>query len=135
MIVVDSSIFIDNLRNVLTPGVMALRSLERTRRIRLGDIVLMEVLRGARDNAHAARIRHDLERFPVVNMMNEAVAVHAADSYRRLRRLGITVHSTVEVIIATYCIDHGHELLHDDRDFLPMVEHLGLRECGGGLSA
>jgi predicted nucleic acid-binding protein len=31
------------------------------------------------------------------------------------------------VIIATFCIRYGHVLLHADRDFEPMREHLGLR--------
>lgn len=33
----------------------------------------------------------------------------------------------MDMIIGTFCIDGGHELLHDDRDFAPMAEHLGLR--------
>jgi predicted nucleic acid-binding protein len=31
------------------------------------------------------------------------------------------------VVIATFCVRYGHVLLHDDRDFEPMREHLGLR--------
>jgi predicted nucleic acid-binding protein len=41
--------------------------------------------------------------------------------------LGITIRKVPDLIIGTYCIEHGHSLLHDDRDVEPMREHLGLR--------
>jgi predicted nucleic acid-binding protein len=55
------------------------------------------------------------------------LAVQAARNYRLLRSLGVTVRKTIDVMIATYCIEHGETLLHNDRDFLPFVEHLGLK--------
>ena len=39
----------------------------------------------------------------------------------------ITIRKTIDVMIATFCIRNGHVLLHGDRDFAPMSEHLGLR--------
>jgi len=39
----------------------------------------------------------------------------------------VTIRKTADLIIATYCIERGHTLLHDDRDFDPIEEHLGLR--------
>jgi predicted nucleic acid-binding protein len=44
-----------------------------------------------------------------------------------LRHRGVTVRKTIDVIIATFCVRNGHVLLHADRDFAPMAEHLGLR--------
>jgi len=54
-------------------------------------------------------------------------ALRAADYYRRLRKQGVTVRKTIDVLIGTYCIQHRHELLHADRDFDSMQRHLGLR--------
>jgi predicted nucleic acid-binding protein len=51
----------------------------------------------------------------------------AAEHYRRLRKRGVTVRKTIDVLIGAYCARHGHALLHADRDFDPMVQHLGLR--------
>ncbi len=51
----------------------------------------------------------------------------AARNYRRLREIGVTVRKTIDVVIGTHCIEHGLRLLHNDRDFLPMEAHLGLR--------
>jgi hypothetical protein len=44
-----------------------------------------------------------------------------------LRGLGITVRKVPDLIIGTYCIEHRHTLLHDDHDFEPMHENLGLQ--------
>lgn len=55
--------------------------------------------------------------FPNANMLNVDIAVAAASNYRRLRASGITIRKTIDVIIATFCIENEHELLHNDRDF------------------
>ncbi len=96
-------------------------------RLLVGDLILLEVLQGARDEAHAARIERGLRRFPVVPMLGDAIAVQAARNYRLLRARGITVRKTKDTIIGAFCIAGGHFLPHDDRDFDPMEVHLGLR--------
>jgi hypothetical protein len=55
------------------------------------------------------------------------LALQAADNHRQLRRLGITVRKAIDLLIGTYCIAQDCDLLHSDRDFDPMTEHLGLR--------
>jgi len=129
VIVADSSAWIDGLRRSRTPAAERLDGLLGRRRLLLGDIILCEVLRGARDEADAIRIREKLSVVPVVDMVGEAVAAQAAFNYRLLRRQGVTVRNTVDLLIATFCIVNGHQLLHNDRDFRPMVEHLGLVEA------
>ncbi|PPQ40171.1 type II toxin-antitoxin system VapC family toxin [Rhodopila globiformis] len=128
MIVVDSSAWIANLRGLATPVVRRLRETVDTAddQILLGDIILLEVLQGARDDAHAARIQRALETYPIAPMLDADLAVQAARNYRRLRALGITIRKTADIIIGTFCIAGGHALLHDDRDFAAMEHHLGL---------
>jgi predicted nucleic acid-binding protein len=126
MIVIDSSVWIANMRGLDTEGVRKLRSI-KPRSILLGDLVLLEILRGARDEGHASRIERELREFQIESMLNGDLAVRAARNYRRLRERGITIRSTIDTIIGTFCIERGHLLLHDDRDFDPMVEHLGLQ--------
>jgi predicted nucleic acid-binding protein len=128
MIVVDSSVWIDFLNKVNNVATAKLLSLESVREIVLGDIILFEVLRGARDDIHARRLERQLRPFGIVEILNDKIAVEAAANYRRLRARGVTTRKMADVIIGTYCIMHGHSLLHRDRDFLPMVEHLGLKE-------
>lgn len=129
MIVVDSSVWIAHLRGLTDPPVLRLRALvaDVDDQILIGDLILLELLQGARDEAHAARIERNLRCYPIAPMLDDAIAVHAARNFRRLRARGITVRKTIDMIIATFCILGGHALLHDDRDFDPIATHLGLR--------
>jgi predicted nucleic acid-binding protein len=127
MIVVDSSVWIGQLRNQSTEAVKRLDEIDDTASIVVGDLVLFEVLQGARDDGHAQRIERNLRRFRFTTMLDDRTASLAAANYRPLRSLGITVRRSVDVLIATYCIQNGHQLLHQDRDFQPFAEHLGLQ--------
>jgi predicted nucleic acid-binding protein len=127
MIVVDSSVWIANLRDQDTTAVRALRSIEDPDDILVGDLVLLEVLQGARSEAHAARLEADLRQFRVEPMLDEELAVLGARHYRTLRERGVTIRKTIDLIIGTFCLARGHFLLHDDRDFDLLVAQLGLR--------
>src|SRR4051794_11582131 len=127
MIVVDSSIWIAHLRGEQAGPVRKLRSIAEADEILVGDLILLEVLSGARDEAHAARIERDLRHFTIEPMLDDRLAARAAANYRELRRRGSTVRKTIDVIIGTFCLEYGHSLLHDDRDFDPFATHLGLR--------
>ena len=126
MIVVDSSVWIDWFKRQHTPQTTKLREVP-PRDVVVGDIVLLEVLRGARDDGQAQAIEAELNQFRTVTMLDTDLAALGAANYRLLRALGITVRKVPDLIIGTFCIEHGHVLLHADRDFLPMQEHLGLR--------
>jgi predicted nucleic acid-binding protein len=127
MIVVDSSVWIGQLRRSGSHKVDRLTNIRNpTTTILVGDLVLLEVLQGARDDRHAQDVETELRVFRIERMLNDDVAVKAARNYRMLRGRGITVHKTVDLIIATFCVERGHSLLHDDRDFDVMAPHLGL---------
>jgi len=127
MIVVDSSVWIANLRDLDTKAVRSLRSIEDPDDILVGDLILLEVLQGARSEAHAARLETDLRQFRIERMLDEELAVLGARHYRTLRENGVTIRKTIDLIIGTFCLARGHFLLHDDRDFEPMAAQLGLR--------
>ena len=127
MILVDSSVWIARLRGQETPAVQKLRTLVEREPMLVGDLIMAEVLQGARDDAQAARIERALRRYAVVSLIDPDLAPRAARNYRVLRGLGVTVRKTIDVIIGTWCIERGHALLHDDRGFDPMAAHLGLR--------
>ena len=93
----------------------------------VGDLVLMEVVRGIRHEDRLQRVLALFASFRLVNMVERGTALRAARHYRYLRSLGITVRSTIDCLIATYCIDHDLPLLHADRDFDAFRDHLGLR--------
>ena len=122
----DSSVWIDHFNGVETPQVLHLRHMVGTDLVVVGDLVRMEVLRGVRDDLRHARIRRALNGYRHVNVGALAYVLRAGDNYRALRKLGITVRSAVDCLIATYCIETGTRLLHSDSDFDPFEEHLGL---------
>jgi predicted nucleic acid-binding protein len=126
VILVDSSVWIAHLRGSLTPATAKLEAAVMTEPILVGDLILLEVLQGARDELAAARIERGLRRFEIVPLLDADLATRAARNYRRLRDMGITIRKTNDIIIGTFCIERGCALLHDDRDFVAMEEHLGL---------
>ena len=126
MILVDSSVWIAHLRGSLTPATARLEAAVTFEPILVGDLILLEILQGARDEPHAARIERGLRRFQIVPLLDADLAPRAARNYRRLRDMGITIRKTNDIIIGTFCIERGCLLLHDDRDFVAMEEHLGL---------
>lgn len=127
MIVADSSVWISLFWKDNSEVASTLKSLIPRGVILLGDIILMEVLQGARDIHQARWIEENLQNFPVVSMLSPDLAIRAASNYRTLRARGFTTSKAPDLIIGTFCIEHGHSLLQRDKDYLPMAEHLGLR--------
>ncbi len=126
MIVVDSSVWIDYFNDRATAETDALERLAGMPLV-IGDLIMAEVLQGFRredDFRRAERIFAALEFRP---MVGREIAVAAAQNHRALRARGVTVRTTIDTIIATFCIAEDHELLHRDRDFDPFERHLGLR--------
>jgi predicted nucleic acid-binding protein len=127
MIVADSSVWISLFRKDDVDVASTLRSLIPRGVILLGDIIVMEVLQGARDRHQAHWIEQNFADFPIVSMLSPSLAIKAASNYRVLRQHGFTTSKAPDLIIGTYCIEHGHSLLQRDKDYLPMAEHLGLK--------
>ena len=125
-LVVDSSVWIDYFNNTDSPQVERLQRMLGVREIVVGDIVLTEVLQGFRSDLEYKRALELLGRFEIVPMLGRELAVASARNYRRLRKAGVTVRKTLDVMIGTYCLINNLPLLYSDRDFNPMVEHLGL---------
>jgi predicted nucleic acid-binding protein len=128
VIVVDTSIWIDYLRGIVGDRIVKLRTLMRRQpELLIGDLILCEVLQGCRSQSDATAIEAALREFAIVPLCTPDIAVTAAANYRLLRRRGVTIRTTIDMIIGTFCIEHGHMLLHSDRNFEPMERILGLQ--------
>jgi predicted nucleic acid-binding protein len=127
LILVDSSVWIDYFNGVLTPHTDKLDTLLGRDPLAIGDLILTEVLQGFSNDQDFNTAKNMLGSFPVVELGGQDVAIQAARNFRSLRKLGVTVRKTIDTVIATKCIESGYVLLHDDRDFDPFVQHLGLR--------
>ena len=126
MILVDSSVWIDYFNGQDTPAVERLDQLLGIQPLAIGDIILTEVLQGFRQDKDYAKAKDLLLSLTVFQLTNTHLAIRSADNFRTLRKQGITIRKTIDVIIATFCIEEKHSLLFSDRDFLPFVKHLGL---------
>lgn len=127
MILVDSSVWIDYFNGAATEMTERLDFLLGRDDVAIGDLMLTEVLQGFANEREALTAEKVLGAVTLVEIVNREIAIQAARNFRLLRRRGVTVRKTIDSLIATRCIESGHELLYDDRDFDPFVQHLGLR--------
>jgi predicted nucleic acid-binding protein len=128
LIVVDSSVWIDFLNGRKAPHVERLRAILGTDEVIVGDLMLCEVLQGLNNERAAREVEALLRRFEIAPMAGDVIAVAAARNFRSLRKRGITVRKTIDLLIGTWCIENRKPLLHNDSDFHPMARHLGLIE-------
>ena len=126
MIVVDSSVWIDFFNGVETRQTDLLDELLGSRPILTGDLILVEVLQGFRDETDLRKAQTAMESLLYAPMVGRDIALASAHNYRTLRAKGITTRKTIDMLIATFCIENGHQLLHNDRDFDLLAEHLDL---------
>lgn len=96
----------------------------------VGDLILAEVLQGFHGDCDYEAVRRALCGLPVMPMIDVEIALRSTENYRLLRRRGITVRKTIDSLIASFCLEHGHRLLFSDRDFTPFVDQLGLTAAG-----
>ena len=119
MTLVDSSVWIDYFRgdrNLQTEYLD--RLLEQSEEeVAVADLVVFEVLRGFTDVRAQRKAQALLLSTTVVDIGGLDNALRAASVYRHLREQGRTVRSPIDILLASYCMTHGHVLLHRDADF------------------
>jgi predicted nucleic acid-binding protein len=126
MVIVDTTVWIDYLRGLQNSETNYFdRELGR-QRFGLTDLILCEILQGLRDDQASKRVLRELRQFELFETGGEELAVAAARNFRSLRQRGHTVRKTIDCLIATFCLRHGHSLLHRDRDFDHFEKILGL---------
>lgn len=127
MVIVDSSVWIDAFNLQPTPEALWLAGALSREPIGLTSMILCEVLQGIRHERKFRETRSHLLTLPIFEAVSRDLAVASAQNFRVLQRRGITVRRTIDCLIATFCIQEGHALLHRDRDFQGFEDHLGLR--------
>jgi predicted nucleic acid-binding protein len=120
-------VWIDYFNGAITPQTERLDELLSQEPLAIGDLIVVEVLQGFDDDREFSQARKFLASLTLVEIGGIDIAIAAALNFRALRKRGITIRKTIDTIIATRCIESGHELLHSDRDFEPFTKYLGLR--------
>jgi predicted nucleic acid-binding protein len=127
MLLIDSSVWIDYFNGLTSVQTDYLHNILDKTPVLIGDLILVEVLQGFRHDADFEKARRAMKGFLQVNMVSSSLALQSARNCRLLRQKGVTVRKTIDSLIATYCIENDHELLHNDSDFDGYEKYLDLR--------
>jgi predicted nucleic acid-binding protein len=126
MIIADTSVWIDYLNGNDNKYTDSLDSAIVKGTVALGDLIFLEILQGFRVDKEYNRAKARLGLLDQYEMFGHGMAIKSAENYRKLRKKGLAIRRTTDVIIATFCIENKIPLLFSDRDFIPFVEELGL---------
>ena len=126
MILVDTSVWIDYFNGTKNKETDILDSALFEGDVVIGDLILLEILQGFRNDKDYKQAKKLLLTLEQYEMFDRSMVTKCAENYRFLRKKGVTVRKTADVIIATFCIENQVPLLFTDRDFIPFVEHLEL---------
>ena len=127
MILIDSSVWINYFNGKNSWQTEILDQMLQQIPLFTADLILTEVLQGFRNEKDYQQAKEIMTILPCKNMGGSKIALQSAENYRKLRKKGVTIRKTIDVIIGTFCITENIPLLHDDKDFEPMVKHLGLK--------
>lgn len=126
MILVDTGVWIDYFNGTQSRHTDALDLAIVEGIVAMGDLIFLEILQGIRNDRQYRSTKQSLMTLDQLQMFGKGMLEKCAENYRTLRKKGLTVRKTTDVIIATYCIEQKLPLLFTDRDFIPFVDHLGL---------
>jgi predicted nucleic acid-binding protein len=126
MIIVDTSVMIDYLAERADARTEWLDRQIDVQRIGITTLILTEILQAIRSDEIFSKTLNALNQFQIFETGSHELAVASALNYRTLRQMGITIRNTIDTLIATFCIEEGHILLHNDRDFDAFETQLGL---------
>jgi predicted nucleic acid-binding protein len=128
VILVDSSAWVEFLRATGSPVHVSLReALKRGSELSSTDVVVMEILAGARDEGDRERLRRLLYGCAFLAIDGPSDYESAADLYRLCRRHGETPRKLSDCLIAAVAIRNDAELLCEDSDFLAIARYAPLR--------
>ena len=128
MILVDSSAWIEFLRATGSPAHLRLRAaLQQGVALASTDVIVMEILAGARDEADRDRLRRLLYGQEFLAVDGPADYEAAVELYRLCRKGGETPRKLSDCLIAAVAIRNDAELLCEDADFLAIARHAPLR--------
>lgn len=117
MILVDTSVWINYFNGQISWQTNLLDRKLQTEQILAGDIIITEILQGFRKESSYQAAKKALLALPFASLCGKEIALKSAENFRELRKNGITIRKTIDMIIATYCIERGIFLLHLDKDF------------------
>ena len=129
MILVDTSVWIDYFNGKDSAEVQILDNALGIEAVAIGDLIALEILQGFKHDKDYKTAKEMLSSLTIYDLLGEHAVYACAENYRSLRKKGITIRKTADIIVATFCIENDFSLLFSDKDFMPFVEHLRLRSA------
>ena len=119
MTLVDTSILIDKLRKNKNPKTLLFDRLHATKApFCISFLTYHEILQGAKSDNEFQKLSSYLSTQTMIALPETPdVYADSAKLYFKLRRLGVTVRNTIDVMIAYTAVYYKLPLLHNDRDF------------------
>ena len=134
MVLVDTTVWIDFFSGKSYPHVKTLENLIFNREnICICGVILTEILQGIKNDKEFKKVQELLENL-IFLPMSYHVFLYSAHIYRNLRKKGITIRKTIDCIIAAVAIEYDIQLLHNDKDFIPIEKYFNLQIVNSTLS-
>jgi predicted nucleic acid-binding protein len=122
MLLIDSSVWINEFRGVATDATQFVESREDQEELATTGIIFQEVLQGARDQRAYEKLRETLYGLLVLEPRELSTYEIAAQLHHRARTAGFTIRSANACLIAAIALEHGALLVHNDRDFHALAQ-------------
>jgi len=126
MVIVDTSAWVEYLQDGHAPVVKKVDDCLGQDLVGIGDLIYCELMQCIRSPQQRAQVSSLLLSLPQFEMVGFGIAEKSAENYRLLRSKGVTVRKTIDVLIGTFCAEHGFQIVHNDSDFTLMAKHIGL---------
>ena len=129
MVIIDTSAWIEffNRKSNYLSVKNTVRHCLINESVGMGDLIYCEILQGIKFKNELIKIKTLLSGLDKYNMVNFDLADKSASNYRFLRQKGITVRKTIDVLIATFCIENKYSLVHNDTDFTSIEKYFDLK--------
>jgi predicted nucleic acid-binding protein len=126
VILVDTSVWIDYFNGTESIEADHLDLALSAGTVAMGDLIFLEILQGFRDDKEFVKAKKTLATLDQYELFGAHMIEKCADNYRFLRKKGLTVRKTIDLIIATFCVENKIQLLFSDKDYVPFVDFLNL---------
>jgi predicted nucleic acid-binding protein len=128
LILIDTSAFIEFLNHTISPFDKELEHLiSNEEDLALADITITEILQGIKDGKEFNEIKKSLMAFPIYSLKGVDSYIAAAELYRKCRKNGFTIRSTIDLLISQIALENNLILLHNDNDFNNIANLSGMK--------
>ena len=128
MLLIDTSIWIEVLRDKSRVKATKLKTIIAKRNYYLPIFTKMELLQGCKDEVEWAKMSSYLAVQNYLEPDYSSIWENSARLYFELRRQGITIRSNIDCAIAILAMENNLILYHCDRDFEHIAKHTVLKQ-------